>query len=90
MSGTCAEYANVAGHEIPKCVRRMGQRDMGVETGLCVSIAIEWFVYFCVSSFVETGLILTTASTKLTPLHHFTHSSATRKLLRDGPHSVMV
>jgi hypothetical protein len=96
IRGTCAEYAKVAGHEIPKCVRRSGQRELEIDVseldvpGLCVSITIELFVCFCVSASVETGFILTTASTKLTPLHHFTHSSATRKLLRDGQHSVMV
>lgn len=70
ISGTCAEYANVAGHDIPKWVRRSGPCTLGLATG---RVSLD-----------------TSASAKLIPLHHFTHSSDTRKLFSEGPHAVMV
>ncbi len=86
----CAEYANVAGPESPKCVWRSGPcavatgRFLGRISGLSIDVLAEM-------SAIATGrLDVTRASAKLIPLHSFAHDSATRKLLSDGPHGVIV
>ena len=89
--GICDEYEKVAGHDMPKCVKRIGHV---TETGIS---GLGWLDVICLFSVVSeladddaVGVDHSFAWSKLIPEQALIQSSCTRKLLSDGQSGVMV